>query len=57
MSAQNALKLTVALLLVAAWMLSTVPRPDARPPEPAAYAEAAAPGGDPAGHDEPDDKE
>ncbi len=57
MSAQNALKLTVALLLVAAWMLSTVPRPDAHPPEPAAYAAAAAPGGDPAGHDEPDDSE
>ena len=57
MSAQNALKLTVALLLVAAWMLSTVPRPDAHPPEQAAYASAAAPGGDPAGHDEPDDSE
>jgi tetratricopeptide (TPR) repeat protein len=57
MSAQNALKLTLALLLVAAWMLATVPRPDARLPEPAAYAAAAAPGGDPAGHDEPDDSE
>jgi tetratricopeptide (TPR) repeat protein len=57
MSAQNALKLTIALVLVAACVLSTVPRPDARSPEPAASATAAAPGEDPVGHEEPDDSE